>query len=35
MQCASEAGRKEPNADDELNGARRLIDAARAQEKQS
>ena len=34
MQCATEAGRKEPNDDDELNGARRLIDAARAQEKQ-
>jgi hypothetical protein len=26
--CADEAGREEPNQDDELNGFRRLIDAA-------
>lgn len=28
MDCAEEAGRDEPNAEDELNGVRRLIDAA-------
>lgn len=27
-ECMEEAGRGEPNADDELNGVRRLIDAA-------
>jgi hypothetical protein len=32
-QCAAEAGRDEPNAEDEINGVRRLIDAAMSQEK--
>lgn len=30
VECAEEAGRDEPNAEDELNGVRRLIDAAMA-----
>lgn len=30
IECAEENGREEPNAEDELNGLRRLIDAAMA-----
>lgn len=29
IECMQEAGRSEPTADDELNGLRRMIDAAR------